>query len=57
VVVVPADLENVCVDWMGKVESLGISHQKVEVAVATRHQSIAMVAMEMGAHIRHEQIA
>jgi hypothetical protein len=57
VVVVPADLENVYVDWMEKVESLGISHQKVGGGVATRHQSIAMVEMEMVARTRHERIS
>jgi hypothetical protein len=57
VVIVPADLENVCVDWMETMESLGISHQKVEGVVATRHQSIAMVEMGMVARIRHERIS
>jgi hypothetical protein len=40
-----------------KVESLGISHQKAEGVVATRHQSIAMVEMGMVARIRHERIS
>jgi len=57
VVVVPADLENVYVDWMVKAENLGISHQKVEEVVATRHRSIAMDEMEMVARIRHERIS